>query len=62
MVPLGLNRLTMFEVYARSLGIDPSVNLFRVFYRLGKQGEWFTFVKRTGRGSEKAILLEPFLV
>ncbi|GKE90844.1 hypothetical protein Tco_1571939 [Tanacetum coccineum] len=34
LVPLGLNRLTMFELYCRSLDIVPSVNLFRVFYKV----------------------------
>nr|GEV14141.1 hypothetical protein [Tanacetum cinerariifolium] len=36
LVPLGLNRLTMFEIYCRSLEIDSSVNLFRAFYKLNK--------------------------
>ncbi|GJV82843.1 hypothetical protein Tco_1522741 [Tanacetum coccineum] len=30
---IGLNRLTMFEIYCRSLEINPSVNLFCAFYK-----------------------------
>ncbi|GJY82618.1 hypothetical protein Tco_0495994 [Tanacetum coccineum] len=40
LVPLGLNQLTMFELYCQSLDIVPSVNLFRVFYKVSKQGHW----------------------
>ncbi|GJU38447.1 hypothetical protein Tco_1191404 [Tanacetum coccineum] len=40
LVSLGLNRLTMFELYCRSLDIFPSVNLFLVFYKVSKQGHW----------------------
>ncbi|GJZ63176.1 retrovirus-related pol polyprotein from transposon TNT 1-94 [Tanacetum coccineum] len=35
---IGLNRPTMFEIYCRSLNIHPTVNLFRAFYKLNKQG------------------------
>ncbi|GKD51906.1 hypothetical protein Tco_1280882 [Tanacetum coccineum] len=31
LVPLGLNRVTMFEIYCRSLEIDPSVNLLSCY-------------------------------
>lgn len=50
LVPIGLNRLVMFEVYCRSLEIEPSVNLFRVFYTLNNQGHWFSFQRRTEGG------------
>ncbi|GKD44527.1 hypothetical protein Tco_1269172 [Tanacetum coccineum] len=50
LVPIGLTRLTLFELYCRSLHIVPSVNLFRVFYKIGKQGDWFTFERRVGPG------------
>ncbi|GKC97725.1 hypothetical protein Tco_1168000, partial [Tanacetum coccineum] len=49
LVPLGLTRLTLFELYCRSLDIVPSVTLFRVFYKLSKQGDWFSFEKRAGK-------------
>nr|GEU83111.1 hypothetical protein [Tanacetum cinerariifolium] len=49
LVPLGLNRLTMFELYCRRLDIVPSVNLFRVFYKVSNQGHWFSFEKRVGK-------------
>ncbi|GJR71069.1 hypothetical protein Tco_0083434 [Tanacetum coccineum] len=60
LVPIGLTRLTLFELYCRSLHIVPSVNLFRVFYKIGKQGDWFTFEKRVGPGSGGKILNETF--
>nr|GEV34528.1 hypothetical protein [Tanacetum cinerariifolium] len=55
-VPLGLKRLTMFEIYCRSLEINPSVNLFCAFYKLNKQGHWFSFERHSGKGSSRAIL------
>ncbi|GJY09121.1 golgin candidate 1 isoform X2 [Tanacetum coccineum] len=60
LVPLGLNRLTMFELYCRSLNIVPSVNLFRVFYKVSKQGHWFSFEKRTGKSVGGQIFRETF--
>ncbi|GKA43921.1 hypothetical protein Tco_0736645 [Tanacetum coccineum] len=60
LVPLGLNRLTMFELYCRSLGIVPSVNLFRVFYKVSKQGHWFSFEKRVGKGAGGQVFRETF--
>ncbi|GKE46757.1 hypothetical protein Tco_1478015, partial [Tanacetum coccineum] len=44
--PLGLNKVITFEVLCRSLQIEPTVTLFRVFQTLCKQGDWFSFVKR----------------
>ncbi|GJW65609.1 hypothetical protein Tco_0117493, partial [Tanacetum coccineum] len=58
LVPLGLNRVTMFEIYCRSLEIDPSVNLFRAFYKLNKQGHWFSFERRSGKGGHDKIFNE----
>ncbi|GJR65372.1 hypothetical protein Tco_0011437 [Tanacetum coccineum] len=55
LVPLGLNQLTMFEIYCRSLEINPSVNLFRAFYKLDKQGHWFSFERRSGKGGQGKI-------
>ncbi|GJZ77084.1 hypothetical protein Tco_0641756 [Tanacetum coccineum] len=52
LVPIGLTRLTLFELYCRSLHIVPSVNLFRVFYKIGKQGDWFTFERRRHHDSD----------
>ncbi|GJZ91608.1 hypothetical protein Tco_0663535 [Tanacetum coccineum] len=59
-VPLGLNRLTMFELYCRSLGIVPSMNLFHVFYKVSKQGHWFSFEKRVGKGAGGQVFQETF--
>ncbi|GJU79519.1 hypothetical protein Tco_1281884 [Tanacetum coccineum] len=58
LVPLGLNRVTMFEVYCRSLEINPSINLFRAFYKLNKQGHWFSFERRSGKGGQGKIFNE----
>ncbi|GJY08051.1 hypothetical protein Tco_0375105 [Tanacetum coccineum] len=59
-VPLGLNQLTMFKLYCRSLGIVPSVNLFRVFYKVSKQGHWFSFEKRVGKDVGGQVFQETF--
>ncbi|GJS98765.1 hypothetical protein Tco_0819935 [Tanacetum coccineum] len=47
-VPLGLNRVVNFEIFCRALHITPRVVLFRVFYTLCKQGNWFSFSRRRG--------------
>ncbi|GJZ45255.1 ribonuclease H-like domain-containing protein [Tanacetum coccineum] len=44
--PLGLNKVITFEVLCRSLQIEPTVTLFRVFQTLCKLGDWFSFAKR----------------
>ncbi|KAJ0752912.1 hypothetical protein HanPI659440_Chr09g0329821 [Helianthus annuus] len=36
-------RVLHFEVLCRALGYDPSLLLFRRFFRLAKNGDWFTF-------------------
>ncbi|GKF21490.1 hypothetical protein Tco_0070128 [Tanacetum coccineum] len=48
LVPLGLTKVITFEVLCRSLGIEPTVTLFRVFQTLSKQGDWFSFANRGG--------------
>ncbi|GJW03689.1 hypothetical protein Tco_1562545 [Tanacetum coccineum] len=48
LVPLGLTKVITFEVLCRSLGIEPTVTLFRVFQTLSKQGDWFSFAKHGG--------------
>ncbi|GJR17114.1 hypothetical protein Tco_0965641 [Tanacetum coccineum] len=48
LVPLGLSKVITFEVLCRSLNIEPTVTLFRVFQTLSKQGDWFSFAKRGG--------------
>ncbi|GJV44053.1 hypothetical protein Tco_1428589 [Tanacetum coccineum] len=60
LVPLGLTRLTLFELYCQSLNIVPSVTLFWVFYKLSKQGDWFSFEKRAGKDFRGKILNETF--
>ncbi|GKE09739.1 hypothetical protein Tco_1413290 [Tanacetum coccineum] len=44
--PLCLNKVITFEVLCRSLQIEPTVTLFRIFQTLCKQGDWFSFSKR----------------
>ncbi|KAJ0530100.1 hypothetical protein HanHA89_Chr10g0385711 [Helianthus annuus] len=41
--PKGMARVLHFEVLCRALGYDPSLLLFRRFFRLAKNGNWFTF-------------------
>ncbi|GJX35972.1 hypothetical protein Tco_0247529 [Tanacetum coccineum] len=60
LVPLGLNRLIMFELYCWSLSIVPSENLFRIFYKVCKQGHWFSFEKRVDKGAVNQIFRECF--
>ncbi|GJY91532.1 hypothetical protein Tco_0506728 [Tanacetum coccineum] len=53
LVPMRVNRVILFEIRCISLRINPSVSLFRVFYKLCKQGHWFSFENKTGRGTRK---------
>ncbi|KAJ0589602.1 hypothetical protein HanIR_Chr04g0188121 [Helianthus annuus] len=41
--PQGLARVLHSEVLCRSLGFDPSLLSFHRFFRLAKNGDWFTF-------------------
>ncbi|PWA74268.1 transposase (putative), gypsy type [Artemisia annua] len=43
LVPIGLPKVILFELYCRSLGFAPYLSLFRLFYALQKQGHWFSF-------------------
>ena len=45
LVPLGLNKVITFEVLCLSRNIEPTVDLFRKFQTLSKQGDWFSFAK-----------------
>ncbi|GJS26971.1 hypothetical protein Tco_0487591 [Tanacetum coccineum] len=55
LVPMGVNRVIFFEIRCVSLNISPTVSLFRVFYKLCKQGHWFSFENKTGRGTRKCF-------
>ncbi|GJV13872.1 hypothetical protein Tco_1355413 [Tanacetum coccineum] len=46
LVPWVVNKELTFEVLCRSLQIEPTPTLFRVFQMLCKQGDWFLFAKR----------------
>nr|GEV59192.1 hypothetical protein [Tanacetum cinerariifolium] len=52
LVLISVNHASIFEVYCRALDIVPTVPLFRVFYKLSKQGDWFSFQSRTRKGSD----------
>ncbi|KAJ0646104.1 hypothetical protein HanOQP8_Chr16g0631441 [Helianthus annuus] len=41
--PQGLARVLHFEVLCRACGYDPTLLSFRRFFRLAKNGDWFTF-------------------
>ncbi|GKC81851.1 hypothetical protein Tco_1137568 [Tanacetum coccineum] len=59
LVPLSANRVTFFELYCRSLDIIPTVPLFRVFYKLCKQGNWFSFQNRVGKKCKPCLKDAP---
>ncbi|GJW09113.1 hypothetical protein Tco_1571536 [Tanacetum coccineum] len=59
LVLLGVNRVIFFEMYCRSLDITPTVPLFRVFYKLCKQGNWFSFQNRTGKDCKPCLKDAP---
>nr|GEY86267.1 hypothetical protein [Tanacetum cinerariifolium] len=49
LVPMGVYRVILFEILYLSMDVWPTVSLFRVFYKLCKQGYWFSFENKTGR-------------
>ncbi|GJZ59396.1 hypothetical protein Tco_0615212 [Tanacetum coccineum] len=55
LVPIGVNRVVLFEIRCRSLNINATVSLFQVFYKLCKQGHWFSFENKTGVRSKKCF-------
>ncbi|GJX32651.1 hypothetical protein Tco_0242506 [Tanacetum coccineum] len=59
LVPLGVNRATFFEMYCSSLDITPVVPLFRAFYKLCKQGNWFSFQNRVGKDCKPCLKDAP---
>nr|GEZ52848.1 hypothetical protein [Tanacetum cinerariifolium] len=55
LVPMGVNRVILFEIHYLSLDVRPTVSLFWIFYKLCKQGHWFSFKNKTGRGTRKCF-------
>nr|GEZ01079.1 hypothetical protein [Tanacetum cinerariifolium] len=55
LVPIGVNKVTMFELRCRSLRISYTVSLFCVFYKLCKQGHWFSFENKSGKCTKKCF-------
>nr|GEU36172.1 hypothetical protein [Tanacetum cinerariifolium] len=53
LVPMGVNRVILFEIRCLSLDVRPIVSLFWVFYKLCKQDHWFSFENKIGRGTRK---------
>nr|GEW58765.1 hypothetical protein [Tanacetum cinerariifolium] len=49
LVPMGVNRVTMFEICYRNLRISSTVSLFWVFNKLCKQGHWFSIENKTSK-------------
>ena len=43
LVPRGLSRVLHFEALCRAIRYDPTLLMFRRFFRLAKNGDWFTF-------------------
>ncbi|GKF37263.1 hypothetical protein Tco_0114021 [Tanacetum coccineum] len=46
-------------MYCRALGVVPTVPFFRVFYKLCKQGDWFSFQSRVRKGLKPCIKGAP---
>ncbi|GJS87343.1 hypothetical protein Tco_0769979 [Tanacetum coccineum] len=59
LVLLGVNHVIFFEMYRRSLDITPTVPLFRVFYKLCKQGNWAAPVAMAWRHHDSSVA-DPF--
>jgi hypothetical protein len=55
MHPLGLIRVSHFEVACKAMSGNPSVSLFRRFYDLSYAGDWFSFEKRRNPKHGEAI-------
>ncbi|GJW11474.1 hypothetical protein Tco_1577301 [Tanacetum coccineum] len=51
---------TMDKSPEEVIGILPTVNLSRVFYKISKQGHWFSFKKRVGKNVGGKIFNETF--
>ncbi|GJU09507.1 putative CCCH-type zinc finger family protein [Tanacetum coccineum] len=59
LVPLGVHLSIYFEMYCRSLDVVPTVPLFCVFYKLCKQGNWFSFQNRSGKNYKPCLKYAP---
>nr|GEV80821.1 hypothetical protein [Tanacetum cinerariifolium] len=55
LLPMGVNQVILFEIRCLSLDVRPTVSLFWVFYKLCKQGHWFSFKNKTRRGTRKCF-------
>nr|GEX56993.1 transposase (putative), gypsy type [Tanacetum cinerariifolium] len=55
LVPIGVSRVILFEIRCLSLDVRLTVSLFRVFYKLCKQGHWFSFENKTERGTRRCF-------
>lgn len=50
MNPLSVIRIMTFEILFRALGFDASLNSWRHFYRLARNGDWFMVEKQSKVG------------
>ncbi|GJZ81592.1 hypothetical protein Tco_0646586 [Tanacetum coccineum] len=55
LVPMGVNGVILFEIRYITLNINHTASLFWVFYKLCKQGHWFSFKNKTGRDTKKCF-------
>nr|GEV01158.1 hypothetical protein [Tanacetum cinerariifolium] len=56
LVSMRVNRVIFFEIRCVILDFSPPVSLFpRVFYKLCKQGHWFSFENKIGSGTHKCF-------
>nr|GEX39749.1 putative methylesterase 12, chloroplastic [Tanacetum cinerariifolium] len=61
-MPLYSSEMTAKDIKSLALrhGIVPTVNSFHIFYKISKQGHWFSFEKRVGKGAGVQIFRETF--
>ncbi|GJT09498.1 hypothetical protein Tco_0856540 [Tanacetum coccineum] len=55
---LPIDKICIYDQYLEPLEINHSVNLFRAFYKLNKQGHWFSFERHSGKGGQGKIFNE----
>lgn len=59
MHPIGVTKMIMFEVLLAGMKIPCSVELFRIFYKVYKSGDWFTIEQRERDKDWKLIAHTP---
>lgn len=59
MHPVGVAKIMSFEILLASLGVPCSVELFMMFYKVYKSGDWFTVEQRERHKDWKLISKPP---